>query len=188
MKVCKTSLVDCLLLQPDVYKDSRGFFLETFRSNQFALETGIKENFVQDNHSHSSRGVFRGLHFQPNNPQGKLVRASRGSVLDVVVDLREGSETFGQSEVFEISDENFHQIWVPPGFAHGFLVLSDFADFQYKCTQYYDPSDEQVIHWKDPDLNISWPEGMEMIVSEKDSNAQSFREYCNQEVFKKLNS
>ena len=120
MKVCKTSLVDCLLLQPDVYKDSRGFFLETFRSNQFALETGIKENFVQDNHSHSSRGVFRGLHFQPSNPQGKLVRASRGSVLDVAVDLREGSETFGQSEVFEISDENFHQIWVPPGFAHGF--------------------------------------------------------------------
>jgi|TARA_B110000495_G_C23040314_1_gene623506 dTDP-4-dehydrorhamnose 3,5-epimerase len=182
MKVLKTSLVDCLILQPDVFQDSRGFFMETYRSNQFALHAGIPDNFLQDNHSHSSKGVFRGLHFQKNNPQGKLVRASRGTVLDVVVDLRIESKTFGKSEVFEISDKNFHQIWVPPGFAHGFLVTSDVADFQYKCTQYYDPADEQIIHWADPDLNISWPTDIKMIVSEKDSNAQSFQDYCNQVV------
>jgi dTDP-4-dehydrorhamnose 3,5-epimerase len=182
MKVLKTSLVDCLILQPDVFQDSRGFFMETYRSNQFALHAGIPDNFLQDNHSHSSKGVFRGLHFQKNNPQGKLVRASRGTVLDVVVDLRIESKTFGKSEVFEISDKNFYQIWVPPGFAHGFLVTSDVADFQYKCTQYYDPADEQIIHWADPDLNISWPTDIKMIVSEKDSNAQSFQDYCNQVV------
>ena len=182
MKVLKTSLVDCLILQHDVFQDSRGFFMETYRSNQFALHAGIPDNFLQDNHSHSSKGVFRGLHFQKNNPQGKLVRASRGTVLDVVVDLRIESKTFGKSEVFEISDKNFHQIWVPPGFAHGFLVTSDVADFQYKCTQYYDPADEQIIHWADPDLNISWPTDIKMIVSEKDSNAQSFQDYCNQVV------
>ena len=184
MKVFQTSLLDCLIIKPDIYRDSRGFFLETFRANQFTQDLGIKDAFVQDNHSHSSQGVFRGLHFQLNNPQGKLVRASRGTVLDVAVDLRVDSKTFGKSEVFEISDQNFHQIWVPPGFGHGFLVLSEFADFQYKCTQYYDPNDEQAIHWKDPDLNISWPSEIEMIVSEKDSNAQSFQDYCNQ-VFSK---
>tara|TARA_B100000767_G_scaffold108793_1_gene104257 strand:+ start:34036 stop:34602 length:567 start_codon:yes stop_codon:yes gene_type:complete len=180
MKVFKTSLIDCLILKPDIFQDDRGFFLETFRSNQFAQDTGILDTFIQDNHSHSSRGVLRGLHFQSENPQGKLVRASRGSILDVAVDLRIGSRTFGHSEVFELSAQNCHQVWVPPGFAHGFLVLSDFADFQYKCTQYYDPSDEQAIHWQDPDLNIPWPVGIERIVSSKDSNAQSFKEYCDQ--------
>jgi len=188
MKVINTSLQDCVLLKPDIFHDSRGFFFETFRLNQFLAETGVSDTFVQENHSHSSKGVFRGLHFQHNNPQGKLVRVSRGSVLDVAVDLRPQSETFGKSEIFEISDKNCYQVWVPPGFAHGFLVLSDIADFQYKCTQYYDPADETSIHWSDPDLNISWPNDIKMIVSEKDSNAQSFQDYCKKLVSSDINS
>ena len=178
MKVINTSLEDCVLLQPDIFHDSRGCFYETFRLNEFLTATGFSGTFVQENHSYSSKGVFRGLHFQQNNPQGKLVRVSRGTVLDVAVDLRPESNTFGQSEVFEISDENCLQVWVPPGFAHGFLVLSDCADFQYKCTQYYDPADEITIHWNDPDLDIPWPTGIEMIVSKKDSSAKSFQDYC----------
>lgn len=178
MKIINTSLNDCLVLKPDIFRDSRGFFYETFRLNKFLIETGFTGSFVQENHSYSSKGVFRGLHFQQNNPQGKLVRVSRGTVLDVAVDLRPESDTFGKSEIFEISDENCLQVWVPPGFAHGFLVLSDCADFQYKCTQYYDPADEMTIHWNDPDLNISWPKDIQMIVSEKDSSAKSFQDYC----------
>lgn len=178
MKFIKTSLVDCFILKPDIFHDSRGFFYETFRLNRFIAETGFSESFVQENHSFSSKGVFRGLHFQKNNPQGKLVRVTRGAVLDIAVDLRPQSDTFGKSEVFEISDKNCSQVWIPPGFAHGFLVLSDCADFHYKCTEYYDPTDEHSIHWNDPDLNIPWPKDIEMIVSEKDSSAQSFQNYC----------
>lgn len=178
MRVVKTSLSDCLLIKPKIFHDPRGFFLENFQSNQYKLQAGIQDIFVQDNHSRSSRGVLRGLHFQENNPQGKLVRVSRGSVLDVAVDLRVESDTFGKSEVFELSDENFDQLWIPPGFAHGFLVTSEIADFQYKCTQFYDPDDERSLYWSDPDLAIEWPEDIEIFVSERDSKAQSFQEYC----------
>ena len=178
MKVIKTSLEDCFIIEPKVFMDDRGFFLETFKAEDYKREIGIKEDFVQDNHSRSSKGVLRGLHFQVKNPQGKLVRVSRGSVLDVAVDIRPGSKTFGKSQLFELSDQNFHQLWIPPGFAHGFLVLSEIADFQYKCTQVYDQEDEESIYWQDPDLMISWPTDIRISVSDRDSNAQSFNEYC----------
>ena len=178
MRVIKTNLEGCFIIEPRVFSDDRGFFLETYKAKDFKREIGIEENFVQDNHSRSSKGVLRGLHFQVKNPQGKLVRVSRGSVLDVAVDIRPGSKTFGKYELFELSDKNFRQLWIPPGFAHGFLVLSEIADFQYKCTQVYDQEDEESIHWKDPDLMISWPTDIDIIVSERDSNAQSFNEYC----------
>ncbi len=178
MKVIKTSLEDCFIIEPKVFMDDRGFFLETFKAEDYKREIGIKEDFVQDNHSRSSKGVLRGLHFQVKNPQGKLVRVSRGSVLDVAVDIRAGSKTFGKSQLFELSDKNFHQLWIPPGFAHGFLVLSEIADFQYKCTQVYDPEDEDSIFWQDPDLMIPWPTDMQISVSDRDKNAQSFNEYC----------
>ncbi len=178
MKVIPTSLEDCFVIEPKVYSDSRGFFLETFKHQNYKEIIGIEKDFVQDNHSRSSKGVLRGLHFQIQKPQGKLVRVSRGSVLDVAVDLRADSRTFGKSELFNLSDTNFHQLWMPPGFAHGFLVLSEVADFQYKCTQIYDPEDEGSIHWKDPDLQILWPEDIDITVSDRDSKAQSFKEYC----------
>jgi dTDP-4-dehydrorhamnose 3,5-epimerase len=178
MKVIKTNLEDCFIIEPRVFRDDRGFFLETFKAKDYKREIGIEDDFVQDNHSRSSKGVLRGLHFQVKNPQGKLVRVSRGSVLDVAVDIRPGSKTFGKSELFELSDKNFHQLWIPPGFAHGFIVLSEIADFQYKCTQVYDQEDEESINWQDPDLMISWPSDMQISVSERDSNAQSFKEYC----------
>ena len=178
MKVIKTNLEDCFIIEPKVFRDDRGFFLETFKAEDYKQEIGIKEDFVQDNHSRSSKGILRGLHFQVKNPQGKLVRVSRGSVLDVAVDIRPGSKTFGKSQLFELSDQNFHQLWIPPGFAHGFLVLSEIADFQYKCTKVYDPEDEESIHWQDPDLMIPWPKDIQISVSDRDSNAQSFNEYC----------
>lgn len=178
MKVINTSLEDCFIIEPNVFIDERGFFLETFKVKEYKKEIGIRDDFVQDNHSQSTKGVLRGLHFQVKNPQGKLVRVSRGSVLDVAVDLRPSSKTFGKSELFELSEKNFRQLWIPPGFAHGFLVVSAVADFQYKCTQVYDQKDEESIHWQDPDLNISWPKDIQISVSERDSNAQSFKEYC----------
>ncbi len=178
MKVINTSLEDCFIIEPNVFIDERGFFLETFKVKEYKKEIGIRDDFVQDNHSQSTKGVLRGLHFQVKNPQGKLVRVSRGSVLDVAVDLRPSSKTFGKSELFELSEKNFRQLWIPPGFAHGFLVVSSVADFQYKCTQVYDQKDEESIHWQDPDLNISWPKDIQISVSERDSNAQSFKEYC----------
>ena len=137
MKVINTSLQDCVLLKPDVFHHSRGFFYETFRLNNFLAETGFSGTFVQENHSYSSKGVFRGLHFQQNNPQGKLVRVSSGTVLDVAVDLRPESDTFGKSDVFEISNENCLQVWVPPGFAHGFFSLEKDTSFEYKVTNYW---------------------------------------------------
>tara|TARA_B100000575_G_scaffold260837_1_gene234070 strand:- start:511 stop:1053 length:543 start_codon:yes stop_codon:yes gene_type:complete len=178
MKVIKTNLEDCFIIEPKVFRDDRGFFLETFKAEDYKQKIGIKDDFVQDNHSRSSKGVLRGLHFQVKNPQGKLVRVSRGSVLDVAVDIRPRSKTFGKSQLFELSDQNFHQLWIPPGFAHGFLVLSEIADFQYKCTQVYDQEDEESIYWQDPDLMISWPTDIRISVSDRDSNAQSFNEYC----------
>lgn len=170
MKVIKTKLDDCIIIEPKVFGDERGFFLETFQAERYAIEAGITLPFVQDNHSRSSKGVLRGLHFQKTKPQGKLVRVVRGKVYDVAVDIRKGSSTYGKWEGLILSEENKNQFWVPPGFAHGFVVLSDTADFEYKCTDYYDPSDEGCILWNDSDLGISWPID-NPILSNKDVSA-----------------
>lgn len=177
MNVVKTRLNDCVIIEPKVFGDHRGFFLETFQAKRYADQAGITLPFVQDNHSRSGKGVLRGLHFQITKPQGKLVRVVRGEVFDVAVDLRPESSSFGQWEGVFLSEENNRQFWVPPGFAHGFVVTSETADFEYKCTDYYDPSDEGSIAWNDPDLAITWPEGLEMKLSAKDSAAPTFNEY-----------
>ncbi|KWU02497.1 dTDP-4-dehydrorhamnose 3,5-epimerase [Vibrio toranzoniae] len=156
MKIIKTKLQDCIIIEPKVFGDERGFFLETFQEERY-FNAGIKERFVQDNRSKSSRGVLRGLHFQKLKQQGKLVNVTHGEVFDVAVDLRPDSETFGQYESVILTGENKLQFYVPPGFAHGFCVLSESADFQYKCTDYYDPSDESGLLWSDPAINIEWP-------------------------------
>ena len=170
MNVIKTKLKDCVIIEPRVFGDERGFFLETFQADRYKDLAGITFPFVQDNHSRSSKNVLRGLHFQKTKPQGKLVRVSRGQVYDVVVDIRKESLTYGQWEAVILSEENKTQLWVPPGFAHGFVVLSGTADFEYKCTDYYDPSDEGSLLWNDNDLNISWPIDNPRL-SEKDANA-----------------
>ena len=170
MNVIKTKLDGCVIIEPKVFGDERGFFLETFQAERYTSEAGITLPFVQDNHSRSSKSVLRGLHFQRTKPQGKLVRVVRGQVYDVAVDIRKGSPTYGQWEGLILSEENKTQLWVPPGFAHGFVVLSDTADFEYKCTDYYDRSDEGSILWNDPDLDISWPVESP-VLSNKDANA-----------------
>jgi dTDP-4-dehydrorhamnose 3,5-epimerase len=170
MNVIKTKLKDCVIIEPRVFGDERGFFLETFQADRYVDLAGISLPFVQDNHSRSSKGVLRGLHFQKTKPQGKLVRVVRGEVYDVAVDLRSGSATYGQWEAVILSEENKTQFWVPPGFAHGFVVLSETADFEYKCTDYYDPSDEGSLLWNDPNLNIPWPIDNPKL-SDKDANA-----------------
>ena len=170
MNVVETKLKGCVIIEPEVFGDDRGFFLETFQRERYADLGGVSLPFVQDNHSRSSRGVLRGLHFQKSKPQGKLVRVVRGEVYDVAVDIRSDSPTFGQWEAVVLSEENKTQFWVPPGCAHGFLVLSDIADFEYKCTDYYDPSDEGSLLWDDPDLNIPWPIDNPKL-SEKDAGA-----------------
>ena len=170
MNVIKTKLDGCVIIEPKVFGDERGFFLETFQAERYTSEAGITLPFVQDNHSRSSKSVLRGLHFQKTKPQGKLVRVVRGQVYDVAVDIRNGSPTYGQWEGLILSEENKTQLWVPPGFAHGFVVLSDTADFEYKCTDYYDPSDEGSILWNDSDLDIPWPID-NPILSNKDSSA-----------------
>tara|TARA_B100000768_G_C11262571_1_gene369491 strand:+ start:270 stop:806 length:537 start_codon:yes stop_codon:yes gene_type:complete len=157
MLVHSTKLKDCLVIEPKVFGDNRGFFLETFSKQRYREETGITLEFVQDNHSRSAKGVLRGLHFQKTKPQGKLIRVVRGSVFDVAVDIRPESDTFGQWTSVELSEQNKKQLWVPPGFAHGFTALSDRTELEYKCTAYYDPEDERSILWSDPDLNIPWP-------------------------------
>ena len=177
MKVITTNLNDCVIIYPKVYGDARGFFLETFQAKQYADKAGISIPFVQDNHSRSARGVLRGLHFQKTKPQGKLVRVVRGEVYDVAVDIRKGSATFGKWEGVILSEDNKKQFWVPPGFAHGFVVLSDTADFEYKCTDYYDPSDEGSILWSDPDLDISWPIA-NPVLSTKDESAKRLVDLC----------
>jgi dTDP-4-dehydrorhamnose 3,5-epimerase len=171
MKVSHTKLKGCVIIEPSVFGDDRGFFLETFQAVRYEQEAGIDLPFVQDNHSRSARGVLRGLHFQMTKPQGKLVRVVRGEVYDVAIDIRKGSPTFGEWEGIILSEDNKKQFWVPPGFAHGFVVLSDTADFEYKCTDYYDPSDEGSILWSDPDLDISWPI-THPILSTKDESAK----------------
>ncbi len=158
MDVIATKIPDVLLFKPKVFGDERGFFMETFRQSWFE-EHDIKANFVQDNHSSSARGVLRGLHYQIKNPQGKLVRVTAGEVFDVAVDLRKSSPTFGQSVGVYLSAENKNIFWVPPGFAHGFLVLSERAEFNYKCTEYYAPEHDRSLLWNDPALKIDWPLG-----------------------------
>ena len=170
MNVIKTKLDGCVIIEPKVFGDERGFFLETFQAERYTSEAGITLPFVQDNHSRSSKSVLRGLHFQKTKPQGKLVRVVRGQVYDVAVDIRKGSPTYGQWQGLILSEENKTQLWVPPGFAHGFVVLSDTADFEYKCTDYYDPSDEGSILWNDSDLDIPWPID-NPILSNKDASA-----------------
>ena len=170
MNVVKTKLHDCVIIEPMVFGDERGFFLETFQAERYAKLARITLAFVQDNHSRSSKSVLRGLHYQKTKPQGKLVRVVRGEVYDVALDIRQGSPTFGQWEGVILSEENKRQFWLPPGFAHGFLVLSDTADFEYKCTDYYDPSDEGCVLWNDPDLDIPWPLA-DPILSSKDASA-----------------
>jgi len=170
VNVIKTKLESCVIIEPKVFGDERGFFLETFQAERYTSEAGITLPIVQDNHSRSSKSVLRGLHFQKTKPQGKLVRVVRGQVYDVAVDIRNGSPTYGQWEGLILSEENKTQLWVPPGFAHGFVVLSDTADFEYKCTDYYDPSDEGSILWNDSDLDIPWPID-NPILSNKDASA-----------------
>ena len=156
MKVIETALPGVLIIEPKVFGDQRGFFLETFQAERYR-EAGITQPFVQDNHSRSQKGVLRGLHFQRSRPQGKLVSVSRGSVYDVAVDINPESPTCGQFVGVELNDDNHRQFWVPPGYAHGFCVLSDTADFQYKCTDLYYPEDEGGLIWNDPEVNIPWP-------------------------------
>ena len=169
MKKIETKIKDCFILEPDIFGDDRGFFLETYQKRRYK-DLGINYEFVQDNYSRSSKGILRGLHFQKKKPQGKLVTVSLGEVYDVAVDLREKSNTFGQWASVILSEDNKRQFWVPPGFAHGFLVISDSADFHYKCTDYYDPSDEGSLLWNDPNINISWPINNPKL-SVKDENA-----------------
>ena len=156
MNIIPTNLPGVIVIEPKVYVDKRGFFLETFREDVL-LQAGINVHFVQDNHTRSSQGVLRGLHYQMTQTQGKLVRVAAGSVFDVVVDVRSSSPTFGQWYGTELNEDNIKMIYVPPGFAHGFVVLSETTDFIYKCTDYYHPESEQGIAWDDPDLNIDWP-------------------------------
>jgi dTDP-4-dehydrorhamnose 3,5-epimerase len=171
MQVTPTHIPDVLLVEPKVFGDERGFFVETFNRKTFESLTGLDVDFVQDNHSRSARGVLRGLHYQIQQPQAKLVRCSRGTVFDVAVDIRKSSPTFGQWLGLELSEANHRQLWIPPGFAHGFVVLSDSADFQYKVTDYWAPAFERSISWNDPTIGIDWPFEGEPILSEKDAAA-----------------
>ena len=174
MELIETDIRDAFIIEPPVYGDDRGFFLESWNARTFAA-AGIDLPFVQDNHSRSARGVLRGLHFQNPNPQGKLVRVANGAVYDVLVDLRRSSGTFGKWVGVEISARNKRILWAPPGVAHGFLCLEDNTDFLYKCTAYYDPASEHSLLWNDPALAIDWPlEGLEPQLSEKDLRARPF--------------
>lgn len=157
MKATRLNIPDVVLLEPKVFGDARGFFFESFNQRAFQEATGLDLRFVQDNHSRSARGVLRGLHYQVKQPQGKLVRVVRGSVFDVTVDIRRSSPTFGRWVGAELSEENQHQLWVPPGFAHGFIVLSESADFLYKTTEYYAPEHERCIAWDDAEIGVAWP-------------------------------
>jgi dTDP-4-dehydrorhamnose 3,5-epimerase len=168
MKITPTAIPDVLIIEPKVFGDERGFFLESFNQAAFNQATGLKLNFVQDNHSRSGQHVLRGLHYQIKQAQGKLVRVLRGSVFDVAVDMRCSSATFGQWVGVELTEGNFRQLWVPEGFAHGFLVTSESADFVYKTTDYYAPEFERCVAWNDPDLNIQWPLKAEPQLSAKD--------------------
>lgn len=173
MKVTPTAHPEVLLIEPDVYRDARGFFMETFHAARYGA-AGLPVSFAQDNHSRSVAGVLRGLHYQLQHPQGKLLRVVTGAVFDVAVDIRRGSPRFGQWVGIELSGENCHQMYVPPGFAHGFCVLSGHADVLYKCTEVYDPDDEYGIAWDDPALAIDWPP-MDYLLSDKDRQFPALR-------------
>ncbi len=169
MKVSPSALPEVLIIEPKVYGDSRGFFFESFNQRAFNEATGLDAKFVQDNHSRSTKGVLRGLHYQIQQPQGKLVRVVRGSVFDVAVDIRKSSSNFGRWVGVELTEENHRQLWVPPGFAHGFLVTSDTADFLYKTTDYYAPEFERSVAWNDPAIGVEWPlDGVAPQLSAKD--------------------
>lgn len=176
MKVIQTAIPDLLILEPKVFGDQRGFFFESYNQQAFHDLTGVASTFVQDNHSRSGKNVLRGLHYQIKQPQGKLVRVIAGCVFDVAVDLRKSSATFGHWAGVELSGENHRQLWVPPGFAHGFLVLSEQADFLYKTTDYYAPEHERCIRWDDPDIGIAWPENHAPLLSAKDEQGVSFQD------------
>ena len=176
MHIIQTAIPEVLILEPKIFGDERGFFFESFNARAFGEATGLNPNFVQDNHSRSQRGVLRGLHYQIEQAQGKLVRVTAGEVYDVAVDLRRQSPTFGQWVGAHLSAENNRQMWVPEGFAHGFLVLSEFAEFLYKTTDYYAPAFERCIRWDDPKLAIAWPLQGEPRLSAKDQQGLSFDE------------
>lgn len=174
MKATQTVVPDVFVIEPKVFGDERGFFFESYNEKLFSELVGVKPNFVQDNHSRSTRNVLRGLHYQVKQPQGKLVRVTEGEVFDVAVDLRKGSQTYGQWVGEYLSAQNKKQLWIPSGFAHGFVVLSEQADFLYKTTNYYAPDYERCIRWDDPDIAIEWPEGIIPILSSKDAMGVSF--------------
>lgn len=171
MKVTPTALPEVLLIEPDVFGDDRGFFLESFNARRFREATGIDAAFVQDNHSRSARGVLRGIHYQVVKPQGKLVRVATGRVFDVAVDLRRSSPRFGRWVGVELSEHDQHQLWLPPGFGHAFLVLSDHADFLYKTTEYWHREHDRSLRWNDPTLAIDWPLAGEPRLAAKDATA-----------------
>jgi dTDP-4-dehydrorhamnose 3,5-epimerase len=176
VKFIDTAIADVKIIEVNVFGDERGFFMETFRTDEFVAKTGAK-SFVQDNHSKSTKGTLRGLHYQQTQTQGKFVRVTSGSVFDVVVDMRQSSPTFGKSVGVELSAENKRQLWVPEGFAHGFYVMTDSAEFVYKCTDYYHPESEISVKWDDVQLDIDWPliDGELPQLSEKDKNGFSFK-------------
>lgn len=174
MKATRTAIPDVIELEPRVFGDERGFFYESFNQRAFQEATGVELQFVQDNHSRSTRGVLRGLHYQVKQPQGKLVRVVRGAIFDVAVDLRRSSPTCGRWVASELSEDNRRQLWVPPGFAHGFLVLSESADVLYKTTDYYAPEHERCIRWDDAEIGIGWPAGVSPRLSERDRRGEAF--------------
>jgi dTDP-4-dehydrorhamnose 3,5-epimerase len=176
MNVIPTHIPDVLIIEPRIFGDDRGFFFESYNEKSFAEKTGISPKFVQDNHSLSLKNVLRGLHYQIQEPQGKLVRAVSGEVLDIAVDIRRSSPTFGQWASCLLSAENKRQFWIPEGFAHGFVVLSDSAEFLYKTTNYYAPQYDRVILWNDPDLGVDWQLKGEPILSAKDQAGKRFKE------------
>ena len=175
MNVVQTAISDVLIIEPKVFGDERGFFMESFNKKVFEDHVGRSVDFVQDNHSRSSRGVLRGLHYQMKQPQGKLVRVTTGAVFDVAVDMRRSSSTLGRWVGVELSEANKRQLWIPEGFAHGFLVLSASADFLYKASNYYDPSSEKAVLWNDPDIGVDWPRAVDTpTLSAKDASAPIF--------------
>ena len=180
MKITPTDLPEILIVEPDVHRDERGFFLETWHAEKFAAE-GLDVTFVQDNHSRSGRGILRGLHAQLARPQGKLVRASLGEIYDVAVDIRHGSPRFGQHVGVVLSADNFRQLWIPEGFAHGFCVMSEFAELQYKCTDVYDPTSEITVAWNDPGIGIQWPVDTPLL-SEKDGRGRNLSDFPGAEL------
>jgi len=174
INLIKTSIPDVQIIQPKLYGDHRGFFMETWR-DEWAEELGNTIHLVQDNHSKSAQGTLRGLHYQIKDPQGKLIRAIRGEIYDAVVDMRQGSKTFGRWEGVILSEDNRKSLWVPPGFAHGFYVISDTAEIIYKCTDYYAPEHERCLLWNDPEIGINWPlQDKEILISDKDAAGMPF--------------